>query len=218
MNPLPLPPRNFCDRILPVTKIAAEWYRFHPARYGSSTGALFFGRSAKFRFDAPLGEYGVMYIAKSINGAFIESFGRNPGRKVISEGKIRSRALTILESVKLTLVDLTGPGASLVGADGRLCTDQYSLTQAWSKAFHAHPVCADGILYCARHDLSCVCAAVFERAAAKFSVVAMHDFSNRLSMQLLTPSLRTYKIKITRIPGTSSMGRTGKSIKVTKRN
>jgi hypothetical protein len=64
----------------------------------------------------------------------------------------------------LKLVDLTGPGLSKIGADGRLCTGNHRLSQRWALALWQHSMQVDGIYYRARHDLSHNCAAIFDRA------------------------------------------------------
>jgi hypothetical protein len=65
------------------------------------------------------------------------------------------------------LVDLSGNGAVWIGADGRLSTmtDDPGLVQRWALALWGHPERPDGVLYRARHDLSCFSLAVFDRAS-----------------------------------------------------
>src|SRR6478735_5682570 len=45
---------------------------------------LFFGRSGLNRFDAPAGEYGVLYAGESVECAFIETFGSATGIRAIT--------------------------------------------------------------------------------------------------------------------------------------
>ena len=67
---------------------------------------------------------------------------------------------------RLRLVNLTD-GASLarLGADARLWTGDYALSQAWSLALWNHPEQADGLLYRARHAPDRLAVAIFDRAA-----------------------------------------------------
>jgi hypothetical protein len=75
---------------------------------------VFFGRTGLNRLDDPRGEYGLLYAAEDAFGAFIESFGRAPGRNVVSWEKLRSRPLSSIEAERLVrLVDLRGGGRDL---------------------------------------------------------------------------------------------------------
>ena len=56
------------------------WKRMHPVEHDPE----FFGRTGLNRFDYLRGECGVLYAAEDAFGAFIESFGRTPGRNVVS--------------------------------------------------------------------------------------------------------------------------------------
>jgi hypothetical protein len=89
---------------------------------------MFFGSTGSSRFDAPSGEYGVLYVAVDVYGAFIETFGRRLGRQSLQLADFATRALArVTTSRPLRLVDLAGVGLAQVGADARLTTGDYHL-------------------------------------------------------------------------------------------
>lgn len=135
----------------------------HSARHDP----VYFGKSGGGRFDDPRGEYGILYAAEDAFGAFVESFGRAPGRDVVSWEKLRSRPLAATESERpLRLVDLTGGGLARIGATAAISTDAYGKAQQWSRALHDHPAAPDGLRYRLKHDPSRVGVALFDRVGA----------------------------------------------------
>jgi len=141
-------------------------YRIHAAKQAP----LYFGKTKDNRFDAPAGEYGVLYAAFTPQGAFVETFGHDTGTRVLDERELSARALaTIHPSRPLRLVDLTGKGLARLGADARLLAGEHEDAQPWSRAFHDQPEKVDGVLYLARHDPSRQCAAIFDRAKTVIS-------------------------------------------------
>lgn len=73
----------------------------------------------------------------------------------------------------LRLVDLTGSGLARIGADARLTSSDYGISQRWALALWAHPEQPDGILYPARRDPSRHSVAIFDRAADAVSAVRL---------------------------------------------
>jgi RES domain len=128
---------------------------------------VYFGRTGLGRFDDPEGEYGVLYVAGDAFGAFVESFGRSPGRNIVSWDALRRRPLSTLEPRRpLRLVDLTGSGLARIGATAAISTDAYEKAQAWSRALHDHPETPDGLRYRLKHDPSRFGVAIFDRVGA----------------------------------------------------
>lgn len=157
----PEPPKNLVTRQLPLIQLDISWFRIHRSHYEP----LYFGNSGNSRFDAPAQEYRILYVAQNQQGAFIETFGAHTGIRVVSYGELSLRSMSCLQTTRsLKLVDLTGPGLSKIGADGRLCTGNHRLSQRWALALWQHSMQVDGIYYRARHDLSHNCAAIFDRA------------------------------------------------------
>jgi hypothetical protein len=168
-GPHPPPPRDLSVRSLPLRLWQGPWLRVHRA----VRDPLHFGRSGNNRFDDPRAEFGVLYLGADLEGAFVETFGRvvADAPRLVSGRALGDRLLTPIEfDAPLRLVDLSGPGLGRLGADGRLCTGDYRVAQAWSRALWAHPDAPDGLLYRSRHDPSRLCAAVFERAGPRARV------------------------------------------------
>jgi hypothetical protein len=134
----------------------------HPQGFGP----LYFGDRERplNRFDVPAG---VIYLAMSTKGAFLEAVLRDQGLgdnvRLLSEAFVRTRCLSRIEFGRpLRLVDVSDSGAAKLGVDLRVATGgDYRLSQAWSSALWAHPQRPDGLRYASRHDGSERCAAVF---------------------------------------------------------
>ena len=148
---------------------AHRWLRLHRASYS----AMYFGVTGNNRFDPPNEEFGVMYIARQIAGAFVEVFCRDGVRTLDIEEIKRYQVAEVHTSKSLKLIDLTGKGLVRMGLDARLSTGSYTLAQDWSKAFYDHPEQADGILYPSRHDPKQHLAAVFDRSEDALSVKSL---------------------------------------------
>jgi hypothetical protein len=159
----PEPSKRFHSIELPISEIDREWYRSHPTR----RGAVYFGRNRAYQFDAPDGEYGVLYVGADLNVAFIESFQIAGIHPAITEAQLKERSLSRIRTRDaVRLVNLADSGAlTRIGADGRLFTASYSVSQRWSRAIQTHPVKPDGILYRPRHDPARLAAAFFDRIA-----------------------------------------------------
>jgi hypothetical protein len=111
-----------------------------------SKTSLGFRSFGKNRFDAPQAEYGVLYAGKDIPCAFIETFGRDMGKRFVTEAELRLRGLARIEIASpLRLVDVTGEGLARLSADGRLCTGDLAVAQRWALALYHHPARPDGI-------------------------------------------------------------------------
>ena len=115
---------------------------------------VFFGKSGLNRFDAPAGSYRVLYAGRDAFCAFVETFGRSAGTRIVTAAALRARSLAELKLRRAArLIDLTQSGALVrMGADGNLFTGDHTNSQAWSKALHRHPLEADGLLYPSRLD------------------------------------------------------------------
>jgi len=162
-------------------------------------GPLFFGNTITFRFDAPAGEYGVLYCAREQDGAFIEVFGGQlgvgPARNTLDRKTVEQRCWAHVTFLRpLQLADLTGHGLSAIGADERLCAGDYDISRLWSKAFHDHPSAPDGIYYRARHDPSKHSAALFDRVEQDST--AMPGGTLATDAALLARLLRRYRIDL----------------------
>ncbi len=160
----PTPPRGGYTASLAIQRVPKShiWFRLYRAQYDS----LHFGTTQRSRFDAAHGEFGVLYVARQIAGAFIETLVRD-GKREISEDRLEGfHVAEITASRGLTLVDLAGKGLVRMGVDARLNTGDYRMAQRWASAFFAHADKVDGILYPSRHDPRRHLAALFDRTKA----------------------------------------------------
>jgi hypothetical protein len=168
-NPQPklLPPDNFFQRKLPVTKCHQTWYRLNPSRHNS---ALFFDRTGSGRFDNFDLDYGILYVGETEKVTFIECFGRDPHLQIVSEADVTSRNLFAISSDRpLKLLHLWGDGLYKIGAKAIVSsTDNYSLSRAWGKAIFNHPQSVDGIRYFSSHDNSLICCGFFDARVKPF--------------------------------------------------
>jgi hypothetical protein len=167
------PPSEPLEGALPITIVAAEskWWRIHrterpPVFFGPGPG-----QPATYRFDAPEGEYRVLYIGQSLSAAFVETLLRNPRIPFIERGELEQRSVSVLTNQhELKLVDLRGGGLSQIGVDNRLTTGSYEVAGCWALALWRHPDSPHGILYRSKHDPNHTCAAIFDRGHCKFEV------------------------------------------------
>jgi RES domain-containing protein len=188
-EPHPDPPTNLHQSGLPLYEAHGPWIRSHPRRYQP----LHFGNTGFNRFDAPGGQYRILYVAADVHGAFIETFGRQLGERRLEAAHVASRALSqVTHGHPLQLVDLTGPGLSQIGADTRLTAANYDLSQRWALALHEHPDQPDGLLYRSRHDPSRLCAAIFDRAASALTATPLGSLADSSNAALLADLLDTY--------------------------
>jgi len=173
---LPLPPAS-TPGALPVTEIAqgTQWWRIHRTEHPP----VFFGppkdQPLTYRFDAPGGEYRILYVGQTLSAAFVETLLRNPRITFVERVELENRSSSLLiNDHALKLVDLRGGGLSRIGADSRLTSGSCLRAGQWALALWDHPDQPDGLLYRSRHDPSHICAALFDRLACRFNVLSTH--------------------------------------------
>ncbi|WP_022729880.1 RES domain-containing protein [Fodinicurvata sediminis] len=111
---VPLPPPDLHERKpdLEDIPIGTIFHRFYPAH----RDPIYFDASDLGRFNAPDSSYGVLYTAQNVAGVFAETFLRKPGRTLIDETLLRSKAYVRLITRKpLRLVLLVGLGFERLG-------------------------------------------------------------------------------------------------------
>jgi len=191
-GPHPPPPSDLDRRSLPLKPAEGPWFRSHR----SDKEPLFFGRLARYRFDAPDRSFGVLYVAEDPHGAFIETFSRDlDGYGLVDWVELERRSLSQVETQQpLQLVDLTGAGLARLGADNRLATGAHSISRSWSAALYHHPRSPDGIAYRCRHDPGRVGVAVFDRSSHLLSTKNLGRFSESGLRDTLRELLDTYEL------------------------
>lgn len=188
----PEPSKRFHSIKLPISEIDREWYRSHPTR----RDAVYFGRKGAYRFDAPDGEYGVLYVGANPHVAFIESFQIAGIHPAVTESKLKDRSLSRIRARgAVRLVNLAESGAlTKIGADARIFTASYTVSQRWSRAIHDHPDKPDGILYRPRHDPARIAAAIFDRIAERVTAETMGTWVDQKAV--LADVLDTYGVAL----------------------
>jgi RES domain len=187
----PDPPADPASLRLLIQRVSYGGCRIHSVHHGP----VFFGASPMNRFDAPAGEFGVLYLGKDAHCAFIETFGHETGRTpFVTETELRARAVSFVHTRRpLRLADLRAEGLARMGADAELTTgSDYELSRRWALAIHNHPRAPDGILYRARHDPARTSLALFDRAEKDIVAVPAGTLLEPKHAGLLASILDTY--------------------------
>lgn len=184
MSPGTSPPGTageFLPLILPAN---SAFVRIH--RIGD--GPLWFGpapgRPPANRFDAPGGEYRILYGAERIEGAFAETILRR-GRRIVARDYVELRQWSIMLLLRdLRLAKLFDNGLVWHGVTADICTgDDYRAAQAFAAKLHSSHRDCDGIAYRARHNNGEICYALFDRVdPAHLALVDTRRFSNERSV------------------------------------
>ena len=192
IRPLPLPAPDLQKQDLPLLAYGEPLFRIHR----SDRDPAFWGKIGDNRFDAPAGEFGVLYAASDEYGAFIETCGGLLNRTVTSSFLGARGWARVTTARDLKLVDLSGSGLARIGADERLCSGEHDVAQQWALALWQHPDAADGLLYRARHDPSRTSIAIFDRAASAVEVVRDGGLLADANKALMAAILETYKFSL----------------------
>lgn len=198
------PPEDLGERALPLRPYSGVVYRV----YWLDRDPRYFGKTRAWRFDDPLGEYGVMYAAVTPEGAFAETLLPRPGVLTlttraagesvpVSGAMIEAHGLAhVTCTSSLQCVDLSGEHLASIGADARIATGQWRISQQWSRAFFTHPSRPDALLYRGRRDPSLVSLAIHERAGPKITVTPLGGLSEPHHTGLLAAIIRRYHVVI----------------------
>ena len=178
---------------LPVVTVEGPVYRCHSIDHGY----LFFGKSASYRFDDPLKEFGVLYLGKTRKGAFAETCLRNIGATLLSTRFLAKRAMIEVGMKPVRLLQAYGSGLAKIGQTALISASTqggYPQTQRLSREAYEHPDQVDGIAYMSRHDNTQLCIAVFDRAAGALPVPPDQKGEAMLSAPWLWDILEDYGV------------------------
>lgn len=206
---LPRPPRNLADRALPIDTLPAGTHVFRIHSVGRR--AVWFGPGAgsppTYRFDDPLGAYGVCYVGNSPMAAFVETMLRDLPTRVLSEANLPNRLMSRLELLSdLRVVRAHSEGLVQLGTTGAIASakldfpgatpaQSYEHAMAWSRALHDHPDSPAGIAYHSSHDDSLACFALFGDRAGEALIEAEDRAIPLHTMQtLLARAVQRYGI------------------------
>lgn len=157
--------------------------RIHHKDYGP----IFFGPPAgvspQNRFDAPSGEYRILYAAERLEGAFVETILRRPGR-ILRREFVDERMWTPLRLNRtMTIAKIMDEGLQFHRVDASISSgDDYAEPRALALALHTDFPGLDGIAYRSRYNNGEVCFAFFDRVAATdFSALTGQYFETEKS-------------------------------------
>ncbi|WP_245431812.1 RES family NAD+ phosphorylase [Rhizobium sophoriradicis] len=103
-------------------------------------GAVFFGppagRPPQNRFDASAGEYGVLYAARRLEGAFVETLLRRPAGRIVRRDFIEERQWTPIRLERpLILAKIMDEGLLFHGVDASVsASDDYGPSRALARS------------------------------------------------------------------------------------
>jgi RES domain len=174
--------------IKPLSK-GSELFRLHPSNFA----AKYFNSDPTWRFNNPIkGEYGVLYAALDCGGALRETLKPNKFNIISTEILETKRLSKLILTRDLRLVDLTGEGLSRIGADARLTTGSYKISQLWSQALYKHPDQVDGIFYCSRYDPKKSCVVLYENRVDKTDLEEILITTNNLLDESFRSELQNF--------------------------
>ncbi|MGI4800219.1 MAG: RES family NAD+ phosphorylase [Janthinobacterium lividum] len=133
-----------------------------------TNGPVFFGPRVgtppSNRFDAPGGQYRVLYAAAALPGAYVETVLRRPGR-VMRRQEADERAASRLQVQRtLTLAKVMDEGLHWHGVHaGEISIDDYGPSRQLALDFYSAFPAIDGLAYRSRYNNGQVCFALFDR-------------------------------------------------------
>ncbi|WP_234836216.1 RES family NAD+ phosphorylase [Sinorhizobium meliloti] len=117
------------------------------------------------RFDAPAGQYRLLYVAQRLEGAFVETVLRRPANRIVRRAFVEERMWTPLRLHRqLVLAKLMDEGLLFHGVDASISAGaDYAPSRALALALHEDYPDLDGLAYRSRHNNGEVCYALFDR-------------------------------------------------------
>ena len=164
------PPSDLGQRRLRLVRVPEMLLRISRAGYRE---AFFWSRLGRNRFDLPDGRYGVLYTAQDLETCVLEVFGdRWLKVRVLTVTSLpKFEVLTFAVRRELRVADLTGPALNRLGTDANLfASNDYALTQEWSRQLMIHAQARDGIRYHSRKNPRKHNYAIYDTTLAKASL------------------------------------------------
>jgi len=128
-----------------------------------------------YRWDAPAGEYGVLYLGSDVYCAFMESIGRGALKtRLVPRVQVQQRGVSQIRATRpLRLIDMvSSAGLARIGAEASLSAGSaYKNSQRWSKALRDHHSKPDGIYYRSRHDPPLTACVLYDHCASVVEVL-----------------------------------------------
>lgn len=159
--------------------VDSEMIRIHHKDRGSVSFGPPSGSPPQNRFDAPRGEYRLLYAAAHLEGAFVETVLRRPQGRILRRAYVDERAWTILRANRaLTLAKVYDEGLQVHAIDaGLISTDDYVDSRNFALRMFTSSPPIDGLAYRSRYNNGEICYALFNRVgAADLTVVRTERF------------------------------------------
>lgn len=137
--------------------------------HSATENAVFFGPKPGSkpgnRFDAPNGEYRVLYASKRLEGAFVETVLRRPKGRLLRREFVNQKAWSLLRLERpIRLAKLYDEGLQAYAVDaGELSTDDYATSRALARDIHLKFPMIEGLAYRSRYNNGEICYALFNR-------------------------------------------------------
>lgn len=132
-------------------------------------GPIFFGPTPgnppEGRFDAPAGQYRLLYAAQRLEGAFVETVLRRPANRIVRRAFVEERMWTPLRLHRsLTVAKIMDEGLLFHGVDALISAGvDYAPSRALALALYQDFPGLDGLAYRSRHNNGEVCFSLFDR-------------------------------------------------------
>lgn len=197
---------------LPSFRVDAGELLQHVSRVIYRDTALYYGRDGTNRYDAPAGDYGVLYLGLDLPTALMESMfhkhqWNQDAKRSIALREVQSRLVRLVGVLEtLSLADLTAPNvmAGYFGLNlAQMASRDYTHTQKVSAQVHAlrgtdNDPRFDGLLYPSRNNYPARSVALFERAQEMVKVVDDIDLADHADWP---PFVEEYRIGVEPDPG-----------------
>jgi hypothetical protein len=138
------------------------------------------------RFDAPGGEFRVLYAALGMAGSFVETILHRPVGRIVKRAYVDQRCCsTLVVRRDIQVAALHGSGLLFHGAPPAISAGlDYAISRSFSLAFHSQHPSIDGIAYRSSHNDDEVCLALFDRVGAHVFEVDATESLRNLSTQV----------------------------------
>jgi hypothetical protein len=151
------------------------WFRIIDSRFAQEP--LGFNPTAPSRFSDPIGVFGVVYLAATMQVAFRETLvrDRNAGRYpavLMDRIEVARRSVAEISVIQpLKLADLTDDPLFRMGIPTDACMAcAHACGQKWSTAFYRHPDQPDGLIFPSRLTPGVENIVVYDRGLGKLRV------------------------------------------------
>jgi hypothetical protein len=164
------PPDDLGQRRLRLVRVPEQLVRISRAGHRDP---FFWSRLGRNRFDLPDGRFGLLYTAQDLETCVLEVFGdRWLKERVLAANALpKFEVLIIAVQQKLQVADLTGSALNRLGTDANLfASNDYALTQEWSRQLMVHAQARDGIRYHSRKNPRKYNYAIYDTALARASL------------------------------------------------